>query len=336
MKIGKYCFADNDLRQLVDNSLYEGICECTNIKGKVIDTEDDDYEGFVSFFSNLLCLYVPDCLGRNTIESIDNDFHLFESDDIALKILSQINQSGHLNIDFDMPVRFIDEIQNAKSKWDNFKDEVMNRRRFLMDDDVLEKDIFMANKTTITINTKLFRARRIPSGKDKFRRPEMGCPPVEKATAGRANPIGIPYLYLCEDKKTPVYEVRALYLDRVCLGTFKTKENISVVDFTNEQHVYSAYENRAPEIELSDIVKTRMFFSAICNDLSEPLHPEDSEVSYVPTQWLCEFCKVHIKADGIRFNSSLYQGINVVLFDESKVKCTSIDNFEIKHYLVER
>ena len=40
---------------------------------------------------------------------------------------------------------------------------------------------------------------------------EMGCPPADMATAGRANPMGIPYLYLCKNEETTYYEVRALY-----------------------------------------------------------------------------------------------------------------------------
>lgn len=339
MKLGKNCFADNDLKQLIENSSLKGTCECTNEEGLIIDTEDEDYEVFVAFLRDLLCLYIPTTSGNNIIETIDNDFHLFKSDDIALNILSEINQTEHLNIDFDLPVRYIDDIQNEKSKWDDFKNEVMNHRRFLMDDDILEEELFMANITKIDLNTKLFRARRTPAGKSKLNVSNMGCPPIDKATAGRANPIGIPYLYLCEDEKTPLYEVRALYLEKVCLGTFVTKENISVVDFTNDQHIFSAYDNRTPDERLSDIVNTRIFFSAICNDLSKPLHPDDSEASYVPTQWLCEYFKVNtrINVDGIRFNSSLNRGgVNIVLFDENKVKCVSVDNFEIGHYVVER
>lgn len=337
MKIGKNCFVDGDLIQLVDNSVDVGICDCTNENGKIIDTDNDDYEGFVSFISDLLCLYVPDTSGNNIIDIIDSDFHIFQSYDIAFMILSQISQKERLNIDFNVPVRYVDEIQNAKTKWDDFKDEVMTQRRFLMDDDTFEEELFQANKITLPAQTKLFRARRVPLDKDKLRKSDMGCPPIGKATVGRANPVGIPYLYLCEDNKTPVYEVRALYLDKVCLGSFNTEEAISVVDFTNDQHVYSAYENKTPDIKLSDIVKTRIFFSSICHDLSEPLYPEDTETSYVPTQWLCEYCKVQIKAEGIRFNSSLHKpGVNVVLFDESKVKCFRVENFEIKHYIVER
>ena len=62
----------------------------------------------------------------------------------------------------------------------------------------------------------------------------MGCPPIEKATAGRANPLGIPYLYLCHDAETTLYEVRAVYLDKVSVGKFVINSNLDIVDFSSD------------------------------------------------------------------------------------------------------
>ena len=67
----------------------------------------------------------------------------------------------------------------------------------------------------------------------------------------------------------------------------------------------------------------------ICKDLSKPLRRFDTELEYVPTQLICEYCKLN-QADGIMFASSLHpQGQNIVLFDPKDAKCTKVDYVEI-------
>lgn len=53
---------------------------------------------------------------------------------------------------------------------------------------------------------------------------ESGAPPKEYASAGRANPKFIPYLYLCEDEITPVYEVRPTTDNKLVLQNSKQQE----------------------------------------------------------------------------------------------------------------
>lgn len=51
----------------------------------------------------------------------------------------------------------------------------------------------------------------------------------------------------------------------------------------------------------------------------------DSEIEYIPTQFICEFIKVFTGASGIRFSSSLHPtGKNVVLFDQKMMQCKSV------------
>jgi RES domain. len=63
----------------------------------------------------------------------------------------------------------------------------------------------------------------------------------------------------------------------------------------------------------------------------KPLRRFDTEIEYVPTQLICEYCKQN-GADGIQFNSSLHQGgVNVVLFNPSDAQCVGVSKFgEIK------
>ncbi len=51
----------------------------------------------------------------------------------------------------------------------------------------------------------------------------------------------------------------------------------------------------------------------------------DSEVEYIPTQFICEFIKVFTGAFGLRFTSSLHpKGKNVVIFDQDLISCKEV------------
>lgn len=163
----------------------------------------------------------------------------------------------------------------------------------------------------------------------------MGCPPKERASAGRANPLGIPYLYLCNKIETTSYEVQAIYLDRISIGKFKVLRDLNIVDFSNHINLFYTYSSTESNISLIDTVKRKILFDKISADLSKPLRRFDTEIEYVPTQLICEYCKQN-GADGIRFNSSLHQGgTNVVLFNSSDATCISVLSREIKNVKIE-
>lgn len=51
----------------------------------------------------------------------------------------------------------------------------------------------------------------------------------------------------------------------------------------------------------------------------------DTDIEYIPTQFICEFIKIFTGASGIRFNSSLHPiGNNIVMFDLQKMECTNV------------
>lgn len=135
--------------------------------------------------------------------------------------------------------------------------------------------------------------------------------------------------------KQHIYEVRAVYLDKLSVGTFRIERDLGLVDFVYDVNLFLAHnDGSAP---LKEVVIKKKVIDAISKDLSKPLRRYDSELEYVPTQLICEYCKNAVIADGISFDSSLYKGgRNYVLFDNSAAKCIRVDVHEITQIDIDR
>ena len=157
--------------------------------------------------------------------------------------------------------------------------------------------------------------------KGSFQNDEMFCPPAKIAMGGRANPPGIPYLYLSDDPDTVLYEVRAAYLDELSFGVFKLKDLIGatkIVDFTENTSLFQPGK-------VNETIKSRLLREIISTDLSKPMRRYDSELEYVPTQFICEYIKIFTGANGIRFKSSVHpKGNNLVIFDQTMMECIEV------------
>ena len=192
--------------------------------------------------------------------------------------------------------------------------------------------VFAAHLSLLKANTTLYRSRINENGKETpFSINEMGAPPSKLATAGRANPQGIPYLYLSSTPETTFYETRALYLDIISTGLFNSNRDLRIVDFTS---IKSPFEFMTDSSVENGIIG-ELLIKSISNDLSRPMRRYDSPVDYVPTQFICEYIKYTAKADGIAFNSSLHKGINYVIFDTEAFDCSYVEIHKINKVVIE-
>ena len=140
-----------------------------------------------------------------------------------------------------------------------------------------------------------------------FKAKDSGMPPAEKASAGRANPEQIAYLYLSEDPYTCVYEVRPTIGQFVSVAEFKTKKDLRIYDFTKKSE--KTDEEKSIDPLLANYISTQF---------SKPYTGDTMQ--YLPTQFISEFIK-HLGFDGIRYASSLRaEGSNVVLFSNEYCK----------------
>ncbi|MFZ4798306.1 MAG: RES family NAD+ phosphorylase [Bacteroidia bacterium] len=329
MKVCSNCFSDSELQQNILANYDEiGVCFfCNENNVPLLSIEE-----FLDFFTSFIGVFSKQETGIPLIELIQKDWSLFsikDSNNLLLdKILERI-ESEIMNS--NETVSYINEIDECVRYWDVLKESIKWEKRFLTNIGDLEEygwDGLFTRQIMFSKEEKMFRARLHFSDQEEFfSEKNMGCPPKEKVMSGRANPEGIPFLYLSKSVETTVYEIRATFLDEITIGEFKVKdfENIYLVDFTE---VDSAFKNVD---EVVKYAKSMLLKKRISFDLSKPIRRYDSEFDYIPTQFICEYIRNITNADGILFNSSLHLGgKNIVLFNENKVECVSVQKHRIK------
>lgn len=232
-------------------------------------------------------------------------------------ILGTNSEAKRFSLDFD--------IASYSDQWEDFKIELKHRNRFFPKATIYSS-IF--NKSTPDSNEgvlfQLLEQLKIPVDvRDSFFRAriserhleanQMGCPPREIVSSGRANPLGIPYLYVADSLITCISEVRPSNSSGVYVAQMTPVRELSVLDLTTPRKNCSA--SAFGEEQLSAVLGFLGLLELFSEDLSKPIRPENSNLDYIPTQFLCEFIKSEAKFDGIVFNSSFGEGKNYVFFD---------------------
>lgn len=334
MHICANCFSDIELRSHIEASSTEtGNCIYCGKEDVSVLLVDE----VLDFFEELFALYEEDYAGVKLIDIIDNEWSLFSSTDVGEAVLSRIlPDTSFSRWNFDTKVRYIDEIYENVSYWESLKESLKWQRRYLVEMEnikELEWDSFFKDQITFTDTDSFYRARiHYVDGAPTFPAAEMGCPEKEKVSNGRGNPQGIPYLYLSKSYLTTLYETRALLHDEVSVGEFRVLagERLEIVDFTEKGGAFSGVG------DLKNHTKAIILKGLISGDLSKPIRRYDSDIEYIPTQFICEFIRYVIGADGILFNSSIHNdGLNLVLFETGKVECIDVKKYSITSFLLE-
>lgn len=208
-------------------------------------------------------------------------------------------------------------------QWNDFVYSIKNVNRFHSDHlnkEVFKRVCFDISKDLIK-NTVLYRGRI--SDKDGFTAKNMGAPPPNLISAGRANSSGISCLYLSDDINTTIHEIRARDLDYVSIGYFYLKRDIRVVDISYMDNL-SPFATNEFEWFAINIGHLR----EIANQIAKPLRRQDSVLDYLPAQYISDFVK-HIGYDGIKYKSTLTEGNNYAIFNEKLFKCSNVEVYNI-------
>lgn len=316
------CFSDKELKAYISSITTNGDCNVCGSK----DVPLLNLRELLDFFQELIKNFVRSVRGEPLKNKLQASWSFFVNHDVSNKVLNEV--LPHLTTDItssdDLVDYHADIIDNVKH-WGILKEELKWSRRYLPDISRLEDlgwDAYFNTQFELKSTDRLYRARlHNTSGLPPYLNVEMMCPLAHLATGGRANPPGIPYLYLADNSETVLYEIRAAYLDELSLAVFKLKDAVGVVkivDFTENTSLFQPSK-------VNETIKSRLLREIISSDLSKPMRRYDSELEYVATQFICEYIRIFTGTNGIRFKSSVHpSGNNFVIFDQTLMECIDV------------
>lgn len=336
-----HCFIDPEIRAAIEMAGHKGNCPiCGQTDTWIYDSEQDaDKTAVEEMLDSVLSLYIPQSElpawypeeGMEMIEDkLLEDWNIFSGSAAEVKRIV----SDHVAESFDLDSRLLSQpvgipqlydeaYLNAKAimriySWDNFKKYLRNENRFHNKhiNHVILESVLKETEITIPIGTRLYRAR--VSDKKGHPRSKMWAPPDDEASPGRANSKGQSCLYLCSERETTVKEIRARAFDYVTIATFKLNRDIRVLDLSSIVHNSPFYSENDKAAYLINEKTLRQ----IQNDLAKPMSRLDSELDYLPTQYISDFAKF-LGYDGVKYFSTFDKtSYNVALFDSSACDCT--------------
>ena len=145
--------------------------------------------------------------------------------------------------------------------------------------------------------------------------PERMKPLPDRASEGRANPKGIPCLYLATKKKTAVSEVRPWIGSYVSVGQFKPVRRLEIINCSHNHGDPASYLTFGQEMALTPGEIEKTVWSNIDRAFAAPTVRDDNEAGYAATQIIAELIK-SLGYDGIAYRSNFgEEGHNIALFD---------------------
>lgn len=307
-----------------------GTCEF----GHSYDTNTWLTTAWVDTLSKLFELYEPEPSpdrGHDLASQIQDDWQIFTFTEVSVIrqfLLSATDDHDLLAEGTHVRLRSTeaDSDEDDVATWAQFSKEIRTLNRYFPqsapDREVL-KQTLMGSIHTVGADATLYRAR-LTEGTKAPKPHKMGAPPAKLATAGRANPVGIPYLYLSFDAETCVYETRPSAQDILAIGTFHPTRALHVLDLADV--VPPDFFDIADIEALSEQirrVRVHRYLKALGAELRKPIHPSDQPTEYIPTQYLCELAK-SIGLDGVLYSSSVDpsgNGRNLVIFNPTIAIC---------------
>lgn len=304
------CFDDDFLSGFVSvNAVREGTCGfCATDDAPLIDPGR-----LAPYFEQVLDGYSPKLGGRPLWELWSEDWGIFSKRADARRILEGV--LGGLAA--GTYVAKVSASAPSNETWSSLRKELQEENRFFPKNEP-DKDLFrflMDNLVRTDIPIQFFRARLMKDSAP-YKLVEMGAPPSDLASDGRANPIGIRYLYLADDLATAISEVKPSKGALVSLANFRPTAGraLRVIDLTNPRLTISPF--RVTSSAIADLRASMSFLDSLGEELSVPTQPHRATRDYLATQYLCELIKVS-GYDGVTYKSSLASGRNFAFFDVS-------------------
>lgn len=328
------CFGDRGLRRDIIPTLSTGNGDCGYCATAGVSLIEPI--ALRDFFELLISVYEPNPEGQTLVEWLKADWELFRHPamDIAhaKELLGDILNDGDIVRDRFSPSAVYHS--EALARWETLRDELMWKNRYFLDE-VLDTDRLrelLGHLPVDDMPATWYRAR-ILDREDPFLIKEMGAPPARKATHGRANPAGIPYLYLGSLPVTAVAEIRPHTGQVACVADFTVTPPLNAVDLRNPRRLVSPFL-LADAHAIGQLRADIAFLERLGDELTRPVLPSGAAIDYIPSQYLCEFIK-KVGYDGVVYRSSVSEGINLALFDEARAAPGAVALYNITKVSVE-
>lgn len=282
-------------------------------------------------FELLISAYEADEEGSTLIELMKRDWQLFSHPAMdaahAKELLSEILDDGEI-----VRKRFSPSSSFTSTglvQWETLREELMWKNRYFLDQAIDEDRLrdLLAFLPADDMPDVWYRAR-IMTGDNPHSIEEMGAPPPREVSHGRANPPGIPYLYVGSKPDTAVAEVRPHTGEKACVADFKIKGALTAVDLRNPRQLVSPFL-LADAAAIGQLRADIPFLERLGDELTRPVLPRGAAIDYVPSQYLCEFIKKR-GYDGVVYRSSVSDGINLALFDPSRAVAGAVDIYDVR------
>ena len=325
------CFGDAQLRANIEKefSPTTGVCDYCGSSVETLIRPSVLGEAFEA----LVGIYEVSDEGLSLPAILRRDWGLFthpvlQDDAHAKELIGDILDDGELPRKLFAPPS--SNQAESLAQWDDLRAEMMHGNRWFLSERIDYERLRELLSYLITDPAEIsdtWHRARIMSDDEPYPIEKMGAPPPRYAGHGRANPAGIPYLYLGSDPKTAVAEIRPHTGDAACVAEF-TIPSMRAVDLR-------APRTRVSPFGLNDDEARQMhadlpFLERLGEELTRPVLPHGAPFEYVPSQHLCEFIK-HCGFDGVIYRSSVSTGVNVALFRPEVAT-----GGQVHRYLVER
>lgn len=337
------CFQDKIAQRFIRKNGSLGQCDFCEAKGrKVLET----YK-LRDLFEEVLSLYEPyepppgsQSWGGQSLAECLQGWEIFNEDrdeatqnEILDDIAGVDPRDGDISSSEDWQAKREHWAASPSDRrWPWFAEYLKTTRRFIIEEDA-SGDLIPPQKwvpdllttanavTEIRANKKLFRGRMgTVMGKAPKAYPQplpardMGAPPARFARASRANPDGISFLYCAFEAETAIIETGRFPGAVVSLRELRVRKPLRLANLRGDRSVIEPLDasNLAEQVEIASLL------GSLGRALAEPIHPDDSALEYVPTQYLAEVIRA-ADYDGICFQSALNpKGTNVVIFNPRK------------------
>ena len=330
------CFGDRGLRKEINEYRSKAVGDCSYCGATGVAVVEPTQ--LAEFFDLVTGAYRLDEGGRLLVEWFREDWGLFThprmDDSKAKDLLAEILNDGEIVRAKFSPVSAVEG--DRLDEWQKLRDELMYTNRFFPEVSIdftrFEALLFSLIADKEDVPTTWYRAR-IQVSDQPFAMADMGAPPKRVASHGRANPAGIPYLYLASTERTAVSEIRPHTGEMASVCEFTTPDGLKIIDLRDPRKMVSPFVLE----DVTDVIRMRgdlPFLERLGEELTRPVLPHAAAIEYTPSQYLCEFIK-KCSYQGVLYRSSVSEGINLALFNPSLAVGRTVSQYHVSKVSVE-